>query len=666
MIFLIAFFSIVSGVNLAYNFSIFILLLYLGLILISIYFLKKKTLVFLLVFFISYAFIFIVKSFSNSKDILSLFLVIKSEENYILVSNIVSIYYLKAYQNNYEIGDIIYIAGQIKELGFSHFQEGFDFKTYLNSFSCFYQIDEDILQLKFSNFIKIKAFEEFLLEGYSSSSKQMISSLLFKESMKDFSSSLYVSNISYLVSVSGIHIYFLTSLISKLLEGKIKDFYIDILIVSLEFIILILSMFSISIFRIFLMNLVNLIFKKKGIYLDYIKRFSLVGIICLLFRPLYVINIGFMYSFIIPLIFYFARSLLSKRSKYKKVKTSLLFFSLVFPLNMYANYGFNLLSFLFSLVLAPIFSFLFVIDFFIVFKDISRPFLEIVNSGFYNILTYLIELNVFIVSEKISQYFLFVYYLIYLTIIYLKNLNFDKLYKKLVILSIFLNLVCFLPDIRNYYEVHFIDVGQGDSTLIRYKRYNILIDTGGSNYNDLAKECLIPYFNKLKISKLDLVLITHDDFDHIGSLDMLKQNFPIDRIELNGLNQPIYFTDFKIEDLNKYKDSNKDSNYNSSVFSFSIRSTSFLIMGDASKQVEELLIEDSPKLNVDVIKLGHHGSSTSSSYNFLESINPKLAIISCGYNNIYNHPSKQTLDSLNKLNIPYFRTDLQGSLVYKC
>lgn len=211
----------------------------------------------------------------------------------------------------------------------------------------------------------------------------------------------------------------------------------------------------------------------------------------------------------------------------------------------------------------------------------------------------------------------------------------------------------------------FINVGQGDSTLIRYKNKNILIDTGGSNYSNLAEDCLIPFFNKLKINSIDLLLATHNDYDHIGAYEKLKDNFSVKEYYNNGDRKEFFISDLKISDLHKYKDPKKDENYNSSIFQFKIKDTSFLIMGDAPIEVEKKLIIDYPNLKADVIKIGHHGSNTSSSYEFLKHVSPKKAVISCGYNNFYSHPHKEVISNLDKLNISYYRTDLEGSYFYK-
>ena len=231
----------------------------------------------------------------------------------------------------------------------------------------------------------------------------------------------------------------------------------------------------------------------------------------------------------------------------------------------------------------------------------------------------------------------------------------------------------FLPDYIPHYEVTFIDVGQGDCTLIRNGISNILIDTGGSLEVDIAKDCLIPYFYKKKITTLDAVIITHPDYDHNGALSSLSKNFPINNTYIASdfnkqKEQTISISSLDITNLNTYliPGDSSDNNYNSGVYRFTLSSTVFLIMGDAPKEIENKLLEEKKNIDCDVIKIGHHGSNTSSSEAFLKACSPSLAIISCGEKNRYGHPHKDVLNTLNHLSIPYRRTDLEGSITYSC
>ena len=204
-----------------------------------------------------------------------------------------------------------------------------------------------------------------------------------------------------------------------------------------------------------------------------------------------------------------------------------------------------------------------------------------------------------------------------------------------------------------------------------------------SDYN-IAQNKLIPYFKSLGIKKLNYLILTHGDYDHIGEAIDLVENFKVEKVifnceEFNELEQEL------IEVLDKKKipyyscikelniDTNKlyflntkdygNENDNSSVIYTELDYYKFLFMGDAGVEVEEDLIEKYNLNDIDVLKVGHHGSNTSSSKIFINNIKPKYAIISVGKNNRYGHPKSSVLDTLSNSKI--YRTDLDGSIMFK-
>ena len=248
-----------------------------------------------------------------------------------------------------------------------------------------------------------------------------------------------------------------------------------------------------------------------------------------------------------------------------------------------------------------------------------------------------------------------------------------------------------------YYNIHtcliypivtILDVGQGDSLLIElpYEKGNILIDTGGV-YNSLystSNNIIIPYLKSIGIKQIDYLISTHGDFDHIGEAINLVNNFKIEKVifncgEFNEFEQELikvldkkkipYYScieKLNIDDNKLYFLNNRDygnENDNSSVIYTELYNHKFLFMGDASVEVEEDLIEKYNLNNIDVLKVGHHGSKTSSSKNFIDEINPKYSIISVGENNRYGHPNKEVLENLNNSKI--YRTDQDGSIMFK-
>ena len=210
-------------------------------------------------------------------------------------------------------------------------------------------------------------------------------------------------------------------------------------------------------------------------------------------------------------------------------------------------------------------------------------------------------------------------------------------------------------------SVNFINVGQGDSILIRDRNTNVLIDTGGLKYKDLATSSLINYFKKKEVYKLDAVIITHNDFDHNGALNSLITYFPVKQVLTSYDEFPYKIGNLLFENFNIYNFS--DSNDRSLVLMLNFYGNKFLFMGDASKDVEEVIMKDF-NVDADYIKLGHHGSKTSTGEEFIRAVSPKEAIISCGLNNYYGHPNKEVLDILEKEDIKIRRTDLEGTISY--
>ncbi|MBQ2657369.1 MAG: MBL fold metallo-hydrolase [Erysipelotrichaceae bacterium] len=205
-------------------------------------------------------------------------------------------------------------------------------------------------------------------------------------------------------------------------------------------------------------------------------------------------------------------------------------------------------------------------------------------------------------------------------------------------------------------HVSFIDVGQGDATLIRDSLYHtcILIDTGSSYQYYSLKKAL---FNE-GIYRIDYLVITHDDEDHNGNIENLKNDFKIQNIIETGTSidhERIYM---KYYDLYGF-DNDNDS---SLVYSFRIDSVTFLFTGDISAEAERELIHRYGPMNIDVLKVAHHGSYTSSSRYFISSILPRFAVISTSGR--YGHPHDVVLSVLNDYKVKYYITRDDGTITF--
>lgn len=232
-------------------------------------------------------------------------------------------------------------------------------------------------------------------------------------------------------------------------------------------------------------------------------------------------------------------------------------------------------------------------------------------------------------------------------------------------------------------KIHYIDVDQGDSIFIELpNEETMLIDAGEASKGTIVEN----YIKKLGYTKIDYLIGTHPHTDHIGGLSYIIENFKIGKIYmpkavstsktyenlLNTISEKglkittakagvniIDINDLKIDIISPTKDSYNNLNNYSAVIKINYKNNKFLFMGDAESTVENEILED---VSADVIKIGHHGSNTSSSNPFISKVKAKYAIIMVGLNNRYNHPNQDTIDKWEKSGATIYRTDLNGNI----
>jgi competence protein ComEC len=272
-----------------------------------------------------------------------------------------------------------------------------------------------------------------------------------------------------------------------------------------------------------------------------------------------------------------------------------------------------------------------------------------------------------------------------LSIITYYLLLFLSIYKRKFIIILLLLLIIYynINDIRKEKYLLTLDVDEGDSLILKNDDKTILIDTGGKvnkNYSDNT----ITYLKSEGIRKIDYMILTHGDYDHMGEAINIINNYKVNNVilncgtindlekdlikELNNKKIKYYscIKELKVNDMNleflntKIYDNEND---NSNVIYTELNNYKILLMGDSEANKEKDLIRKYNLANIDILKVGHHGSSTSSSKDFINNINPKYSIISVGKNNKYGHPNKEVLKNLKSSKI--YRTDKDGTIGFK-
>ena len=616
-------------------------------------------------------------------------------------------YYFDTYEEkknfikNYELGDTIYIQGNLKKAKNNTIPNLFNYKEYLYYNHIYYLLEID-------NYHKIKDNKNVLyklkniiidrIEKIEKSSPYLMALILGDDRYidKDIVSMYQEIGISHLFAISGTHITVFAGILLFILkkirvEEKIRYLIVTIFLLFYMFI----TGFSPSIVRavvIFILLSINKILKLN------IKTLNIfiLGISLILFlNPFIIFQVGFQFSAIISCILILFSCLInSQRGYLKKVlMTSFISFLVSLPICLYNFYQINILSIIYNIFFIP---FMNIILFPVTLLTFLFPILDNILALLIMVMEFFTRLCVSIPSILIfkepSILICGLYFIIIVMI--LKRWNKSK-----KILLIFIAILCIHYNYNFIFSsnyIIFIDVGQGDSILIHSNNKSLLIDTGGkvtyekeeweerTSNNNLSDNTILPLLKSLGIRRLDYLILTHGDYDHMGETINLVNNFKVEKVifncgEFNDLEQDLikaldkkkipYYSCIKelnIDENKLYFLNNKDygnENDNSSVIYTELNNHKFLFMGDAGVEVEEDLIEKYNLKDIDVLKVGHHGSKTSSGKNFIDEINPRYSIISVGKNNRYGHPNKEVLNILDSSKI--YRTDQDGSIMFK-
>lgn len=603
----------------------------------------------------------------------------------IYFDNIIGKYYVdndekvKEFKDNYSFGDKIYIEGEISVPNNNTIPNNFNYKDYLYHKYIYYIIKIDKIKMISKNdniFLNIKnsiykridtiKYNDYLYAFILGKSYYIDSEVL---------NNYKINGITHLFALSGLHVSMFSSIILFILKKiklseKLSYFITSLFLIFFAFI----ASFTPSIVRSVLFFILSSI---NNVYYLYIKPKYLLYIvfsILIFINPFYIYDTGFILSFCIS----FFILLFNEKNKINNNLLSILVISILstlssLPIIINMSYEINILGFINNLFFIPyvtyivfplsiIVVFISKLSFILNFLIIIMEYVSKVSSNIFNIK---------LIFPKMSLFLIIIYYVLLILIV--KKINLKKIF------IIYLSFLYFRCDFDKNNYVYFIDVGQGDSALIVTKNNkSILIDTGGkvgSNYS-LMKSNVIPFFKSIGIRKLDYLFITHGDYDHAGYGIDLVNNFNVknrftNKGKYNSLEKKLNIKSFnnsyiKIDNVEIYSLNSKlynNENSDSLVLLVIIDNYKLLFMGDASINTEKDIMNNYDIGDVFILKVGHHGSKTSSSEEFINSVNPKYSIISVGKNNKFGHPNKEVLDNLSNSKI--YRTDIDGSIMFK-
>ena len=579
--------------------------------------------------------------------------------------------------NNLSYGDKIKVKGTLITPSKNTNQNTFNYQKYLYYKKIYYLVEATSINKIANNHNYLYTIKNTLYQKINKlKSSNYIKTLLFCDNTlsKEIKESYRINGISHLFSVSGMHINFFVSIIYLYLNKITYNKRIKYLITNI-FIITYLILFpSSSLLRSAVMSIlysINYLLKLK------IKKIDILLLtlgVSLLINPFIIYDLGYIYSYTITFFLVLSSSTLKKKNKINKIiYISLLSFLVSIPITIYNSYEINIISILLNIILVPIIS---IIILPLTILTYIFPILDSILYLFANTLEtislFISKINITkIIFPKPSLLIIVLYYIIFL-------LSYQN--KKYFYLNIILLIIIYIsPYLNSNFEVVMFEVGEADCHLIKYpyNKNTILIDTGKNEYK--IKNEVIPYLKSIGIKKIDYLIITHGDEDHIGGSITLINNFQVKNVILNKGT----FTDLEkelIKNLNKKKipyqiNINKinlsnhtiyllnntkynNENDNSIITYFTYQKYKFLYMGDASINTEDNLLENYNLNNISILKVGHHGSNTSSSKDFISQINPSISLISVGENNIYHHPNKEVINNLSKSRI--YRTDINN------
>lgn len=617
-------------------------------------------------------------------------------------------------------GDSLYIEGEFKQPEEARNYKGYNYKQYLKTKKIIGTVElEKAKILKSSNGSFIHNIQKYIRDTINGTLTDEEGNLLLaillgdKDKLsEDIQESFKTSNLSHMLAVSGAHVSYIILGLTYVLQNSIigkKNGKIVCIIFLLVF--MAITNFTPSVTRACIMAVLTLfsgiIYRKSDVYTN----ISVAALITLIFNPYSLLDLGFQLSYGGTIgIIIFIKRIQEKKSNSKVIN----YIKQMALVSIYANiiiipimmYHFNTVSFTFiisNIMASPILGIIVITGFLFIIASITvKPLTRLIAIFIKPILSILIKIsqicsklpfsNILVVTPYMFN--VISYYAIILYCIKSKKNNKCKIIICLLIVLILINFIIYI--FPQKLRIFFIDVGQGDSTLIITPDIKtVLVDGGGSDSFDVGEKVLLPYLLDRRILKVDYVLISHFDTDHCGGILTIMEKVKVKNIIISEqaehsenyerfkklmIHKKIRLIEVKKGDkikIGRYSEfkilfptsrllSENPLNNNSIVAQFNYNNFKMLFTGDIEKLAEQQILKtEKAEIRADILKVAHHGSKTSSIPEFIKAVRPKIALIGVGKNNTFGHPNQQTIKNLENIKCRIYRTDLQGEIIIK-
>lgn len=611
-----------------------------------------------------------VTKFNNEKAIVKMI----EENNY---SNLIEIsikgrsYNLYSYEN-LEVGKIIYITGDVISYSETKIPFGFNAKRYYQNNNIYGSINNySILKTNDKTiYYYLDLVKTSLLNKHSNETQLILNKLLFNnDTLPEEAVSIFKElNIIHLLNLSGMHIFVFLLIIKKInfkLNTNLK--LQKVIEISFIFLVFIFSNFKVTILRILIYQIIKTIFKSFNIIISNYASMHLSFLLIVLLKPYLLFSQSLLLSFLIVNGIMLTKPFYDNDSYIiKSLKISFIVSLIILPFNnqynilavliipiislftIYLLYPLCLLTLIFnvfSIYLVAVFNFILLITNYI---NQNFNYLKITTGNMHNIL-------------------ILIYYCLLILIVLKSNF-----FKKVVYITALL-VVVLTPKIKRTIineQFYFLDVGQGDSFVYINKDIVIVVDA----YRNVEH-----FLKNMGINKIDYLILSHSDADHSNEAQRLIDEFNVnnlviskfDQFDLNFSNNSILVNapyQLKINDITlnffgPLKDYNNKNN-NSLVFKFSTKKHEILFTGDILKEAEiDIANRFKNLLSADILKVAHHGSNSSSSFEFLKYVKPKHAIISYDINNKYGFPHHEALLNITKFTTNIYETGRDNTII---